>query len=103
LTKSIRDLIDGLGDSTAQVAARLRKDGIKGVKGNSRDCVVKRWLATHGYPEAIVGMFEVQHLGTIYASSTALAGFVINYDEGKYPDMDESTEAESSWEESAHA
>lgn len=84
--------LETLGDTAEQVAETLLLSGVKGRRNAADSCPVARWLHfTQGGYWAVSKDYvdRVEPKYTAYSATDGVAFFVIAFDAGLYPDLEE--------------
>jgi|SRR6476659_4470034 len=88
-TQKIKDALAAFKDKTPDEIARdLAKQGHRGVKGNSRNCPMARYLSAHDGAVSVSTHTATFDDGYIPLDDNVTA-FVRNFDHGEYPSLDE--------------
>lgn len=93
--RRLKELLEGLGSSSAEVAAKLRLENCKGEIGVSYACPIARFLLRHqielyvGHGYGIYTLLEPKQESQIFLPRP-VSEFVREFDNRKYPDLEQS-------------
>jgi len=88
--KSIREMLDILGDTPDEIAESLKQKGIKGEKENCYCCPLAEYLKSQGVSQVVVTDVKVKGIyrDTLESGSfRKIRDFVFKVDAGEYPDL----------------
>lgn len=96
-TSKIEELLAGLGTNREEVMESLKKEGIKGEKGNGCRCPVARYLCKKlgielgllsvGSGDVLYGDPVVTCREPVARVPSPISYFIFAFDEGHYPDL----------------
>jgi hypothetical protein len=86
ITGHVRQLLDDLGRTPREIAAKLQDLNICGYVGSAESCPLANYLSQHAY-SACVGDSEVSIQGIDVPMRPAHRWFVHDFDAGKFPHL----------------
>jgi hypothetical protein len=71
------------------IVEQILASGVKGRRGDCKACIVARFMQHHGFPDVIVGRYNVNFGDCWWSMPDDVYHFALDFDRGQYPDLED--------------